>query len=52
MRKRLVYGLFSYLIYLDVPSSKRNISGYNHHRELKFGSIELYGILNNILKGQ
>ena len=33
---------FSYLIDFDIPSSKRHISGYNHHRKLELGSIELY----------
>ena len=35
--------LFSDLSNFDGPSSKRHISGYNHHRKLKLGSIELYG---------
>ena len=34
---------FSKLIDFDVPSFKGHISGYNHHRKLRFGSIELYG---------
>ena len=31
------------LIDFDGPSSERHISGYNYHRKLKLGSIELYG---------
>ena len=41
--KEMICALFSYLIDFDGPSSKRNISGYNHHRKLKLGSLELYG---------
>ena len=35
--------LISNLIDFDGLSSKRHISGFNHHRKLKLGSIELYG---------
>ena len=35
---------FSYLIDFDIPSSKRHISGYNHHRKLELGSKELHDI--------
>ena len=43
MCKRLLGTLFSNLIDLDGLSSKRHISGYNHHRKLKLDFIELYG---------
>ena len=38
----MVWALFSKLIDFDGPSSKGHISGYNHHRKLRLGSIELY----------
>ena len=43
MCKRLLCTLFLNLIDFDGPSSKCQISDYNHHRKLKLGSIELYG---------
>ena len=43
MCKSLLCPLFSNLIDFDGPSSKPHLSGYNHHKKLQLGSIELYG---------
>ena len=40
---KALLNLFSNLIEFDGLSSNCHISSYNHHKKLKFGSIELYG---------
>ena len=40
---KIIFLLFSKFIDFDGPTSKRHISGYNHRRNPKLGSTELYG---------
>ena len=40
---KIAFLLFSKFIDFDCPTLKRHISGYNHRRNPKLGSTELYG---------